>query len=87
MTRRQAKQNATSRSVRARRKTLRQNLKDLIRQCPGAIRVQADRFLPAYLDGDPDHPDALIEVTEDLDRTAEGQAFVESLRLIGVLDG
>ena len=62
-------------------------LAELIRQCPRAIRAPADRFLPAYLDGDPDHPDALIEVTEALDRTPEGRAFVESLRLIGVLDG
>ena len=77
MTRRQAKQ----------KKTLRQNLRELIRQCPRAIRALADKFPQAYLDGDPDHADALIEVTEALDRTAEGQAFVESLRLIGVLDG
>lgn len=77
MTRRQAKQ----------KKTLRQMLAELIRQCPRVIRSPADKFLPAYLDGDPDHPDALIEVITTLNRTAEGQAFVESLRLIGVLDG
>ncbi len=54
------------------------NIIQLLKQLPENLRRLGERFVRAFQNGDVDHPDELIELAAFLERSPEGQAFVEA---------